>query len=55
MVSAPYGEASGAVLVRTNDTDPTGVIYTCPIGPGQCKGLTGNGNGNDRRLYDIDG
>ena len=41
--------------MRSYYTEPTGVIYTCPIGPGQCKGLTGNGNGDDRRLYDKDG
>ena len=55
IVSAPYGQASNATLQRTNSDDPTGVIYTCPIIPGGCEGLTGNGNGDDRRLYDVDG
>ena len=55
MVSAPYGQAAGTQLPRTVNDDPTGIIYTCPVGPGQCQGLTGNGNGNDRRLNDIDG
>ena len=55
IVSAPYGQASNAVLQRTDSDDPTGVIYTCPIIPGRCEGITGNGNGDDRRLYDVDG
>ena len=55
MVSAPYGQAAGTQLPRTVNDDPTGVIYTCSVGPGQCEGLTGDGNGNDRRLYDVDG
>ena len=55
LVSAPYGQASDAVLQRTNSDDPTGVIYTCPISPGCGEGLTGNGMGDDRRLYDVDG
>ena len=45
LVSAPYGQASNAVLQRTNSDDPTGVIYTCPISPRRCEGLTGNGDG----------
>ena len=55
IVSAPYGQASGTQLPRTSSNDPTGVIYTCPISPGLCEGLTGDGTGDDRRLYDIDG
>ena len=55
MVSAPYGQASRTQLPRANNLDSTGVIYTCPIGPGNCVGLTGDGNGYDRRLYDLDG
>ena len=55
VVSAPYGQAPGAVLARTSVDEPTGVIYTCPIGPGQCEGLTGDASGDDRRLYDVDG
>ena len=55
MVSAPYGQAARTQLPRSNNLDPTGAIYTCPIGPGNCVGLTGDGNGDDRRLYDVDG
>ena len=55
MVSAPYGQASRTKLPRSSNDDSTGVLYTCPIGPGSCVGLTGDGNGDDRRLYDRDG
>ena len=55
VVSAPYGQAPGTPLQRSSDDDPTGVIYTCPINPGQCEGLTGDGTGDDRRLFDVDG
>ena len=55
MVSAPYGQASRTKLPRSSNDDPTGVLYTCPISPGSCVGLTGDGNGDDRRLYDRDG
>ena len=55
MVSAPYGQAPGTQLPRISNDDPTGVIYVCPISPGQCEGLTGDGTGNDRRLFDVDG
>ena len=55
VVSAPYGQAPNAVLQRTNNDDPTGVIYTCPISPGRCEGLAGDGTGDARRLYDVDG
>lgn len=55
VVSAPYGQASNAALRRTSTDDPTGVIYTCSISPGQCEGLTGDGIGEDQRLYDVDG
>ena len=30
----------------------TGLIYNCPIQPGDCDGLFGNGAGNDLRLFD---
>ena len=55
VVSAPYGQAPGTQLPRSDNDDPTGVIYTCPISPGQCEGLTGDGTGDDRRLFDVDG
>lgn len=55
MVSAPYGQAPNTILQRTSNEEPTGVIYTCPITPGRCEGLTGSATQNDRRLYDIDG
>ena len=55
VVSAPYGQAPGTPLQRSSNNDPTGVIYICPISPGQCEGLTGDGTGDDRRLYDVDG
>ena len=55
VVSAPYGQAPNAVLQRTNNDDPTGVIYTCPISPGRCEGLAGDNTGDARRLNDVDG
>ena len=56
MVSAPYGQAHNAYLERIGSRlRSTGVIYTCPINPGQCEGLTGDGTGHDQRLYDVDG
>jgi len=58
VVSAPHGQAEGAMLAR-NPNDPTnsatGVIYTCPIEPGECEGLRGDGTGADNRLYDVEG
>jgi len=58
VVSAPHGQADGAALTRSA-TDPTnsvtGVVYTCPIGPGPCVGLRGDGTGDDNRLYDVEG
>ena len=59
VVSAPYGEAVGTKLPRvtgfTSRVKGTGVIYTCRLTPSVCVGLTGDGNGHDRRLYDLDG
>ena len=50
VVSAPAGSAPQSVLQRT------GVIYTCPITPGECTGLVGNtSNPNDSRLFDTEG
>ena len=50
VVSAPAGSAPQSVLQRT------GVIYTCPITPGECTGLVGNtSNPNDNRLFDTEG
>ena len=59
MVSAPYGQATGGPLTRviteTTTLRATGVIYTCRLTPSHCVGLTGDGGGEDRRLYDVDG
>ena len=59
MVSAPHGQAVGTQLPRsitaTTNLPGTGVIYTCMLTPSLCVGLTGDGNGDDRRLYDVDG
>ena len=60
VVSAPYGQAMAGPgeivrLTRTGTLRATGVIYTCPLNPGTCDGLRGNGRGEDRRLYDVDG
>ena len=57
VVSAPYGQAVGARLSRSTTLNSlgTGVIYTCMLTPSLCVGLTGDGNGHDRRLYDVDG
>ena len=49
VVSAPNATASGAQV------DNTGVVYTCPILPGECSPLLGDSQGADRRLYDTDG
>ena len=59
MVSAPYGQANNSNLERviseTTNLLATGVIYTCMLTPSECVGLTGNGQEEDRRLYDVDG
>ena len=59
VVSAPYGQAVGTQLPRsitaTTNIQGTGVIYTCRLTPSVCVGLTGDGGGHDRRLYDVDG
>ena len=59
VVSAPYGEAVDSKLPRSvgtfGNSPSTGVIYTCKLTPSLCVGLTGDGNGDDRRLYDVDG
>ena len=59
MVSAPYGEANNSVLARvisdTTNLLATGVIYTCMLTPSECVGLTGDGEGEDERLYDVAG
>ena len=47
LVSAPNGTAPGGVVPNT------GLIFTCPLQPGECEGLTGNGQGNDNRLFDT--
>lgn len=47
VVSAPNGTATGGVIPNT------GLIFTCPLQPGECEGLTGNGQGNDNRLFDT--
>ena len=47
VVSAPNGTAPGGVIPNT------GLIFTCPLQPGECEGLTGNGQGNDNRLFDT--
>ena len=49
IVGAPNGTASGSSV------DNTGLIYMCPVNPGQCSGLTGSGTGSDRRLFDTAG
>ena len=47
VVSAPNGTAPGGVIPNT------GLIFTCPLQPGECEGLTGNRQGNDNRLFDT--
>ena len=49
MVGAPSGTATNAMLQNT------GVVYSCPVMPGNCVGVTGTGTGDDRRLFDIEG
>ena len=33
----------------------TGLVYVCPVTPGECEALTGSGSGNDIRLFDYEG
>ena len=49
IVSAPNGTAPGSSLSNL------GVVFTCPVEPGNCEGLLGDSGGTDRRLFDIDG
>lgn len=49
IVGAPNGTAAGSPV------DNTGLIYSCPVNPGQCSGLMGSGTGSDRRLFDTAG
>jgi len=54
IISAPLGRANELEDTRV---DAKGVIYICPILPGNCTGLMGNrqsDNENDRRLFDTD-
>lgn len=49
IVGAPNGTAPGSLVSYT------GLIYSCPLSnSGACAGLTGNGIGTDRRLFDTD-
>ena len=49
IVSAPNGTATNA------EVENTGVLFVCPVAQGTCEPLTGNNNGFDRRLYDVEG
>ena len=31
----------------------TGLVYACPITPGECRSVSGSGVGNDIRLFDY--
>ena len=49
IVSAPNGTATNA------EVENTGVLFVCPVAQGTCEPLTGNNNGFDSRLYDVEG
>ena len=54
-MGAPRGTYPGGLMsLPDNGTaeNQTGLIYNCPIQPGDCDGLFGNGAGNDLRLFD---
>lgn len=47
IVGAPRDTAANSAVQNT------GLVYTCPLTPGSCSGLTGSGEG--RRLFDDAG
>ena len=49
VVSAPR------LTVPGSNVSNTGAVYTCPVTPGRCEGLLGNGTGADNRLFDTEG
>jgi hypothetical protein len=59
IVGAPNGTFPGGLTLPGVDASEalnhTGLVYVCPITPGDCEALTGNGTGNDIRLFDYEG
>lgn len=49
IISAPNGTTPGGAVPNT------GLIFTCPVQPGNCVGLMGDGQGVDNRLFDAEG
>ena len=53
--SYPGGVASGLPGNSQGALPNTGLVYVCPVEPGSCGPLTGNGQGADLRLFDGEG
>lgn len=53
--SYPGGLASGLPGNSQGALPNTGLVYVCPVEPGSCGPLTGNGQGADLRLFDGEG
>ena len=59
IVGSPNGTFPGGLSFSgVNDSqvvNNTGLVYMCPITPGDCESLSGNEMGNDIRLFDYEG
>ena len=47
--------APGATAQGGSAVSRTGLIFDCPVAPGNCDGLTGDRTGADNRLFDTEG
>ena len=57
-MGAPNGTYPGALPVfgnGSNAVNNTGLVYQCPVTPGPCGPVQGNGTGNDIRFFDPEG
>ena len=56
-MGAPAGTYPGGLDLPNapNATNMTGLVYLCPVNPGDCEGLRSNETDNDRRLFDDEG
>ena len=58
-MGAPNGTFPGGLNLAGIDgseaVNDTGLVYVCPITPGDCEPLSGTGSGNDVRLFDHEG
>ena len=60
LVGAPSGTYPGGLPVPpdvnvSGVVNRTGLVYACPITPGDCDSVSGNGVGNDVRMFDYEG